>query len=97
MQGNKLYVGNLSYSVTEEQLRELFSQYGEIKEVVIIKDSYTDRSKGFGFIEFTNPTDAEKATSELNGKEHEGRTLKVNEAKQRPQRDDRQGGFRERY
>lgn len=92
MDGSKLYVGNLNYSVTESQLRELFSQYGELKDVVLIKDSYTDRSKGFGFIEFSNPSEAEKAATDLNGKDHEGRALKVNEAKQRPPRDNKRGG-----
>jgi RNA recognition motif-containing protein len=97
MQGNKLYVGNLSYSVTENQLRELFSQYGKIQDVVIIKDSYTDKSKGFGFVEFSNPSEAQKAATELNGKEYESRALKVNEAKQRPERNNKRGGFRNRY
>jgi RNA recognition motif-containing protein len=97
MQGNKFYVGNLNYSVTEGQLRELFSQYGKIQDAVIIKDNYTDRSKGFGFIEFSNASDAQKAAAELNGKEYEGRALKVNAARQRPQRNNRRGGFRNRY
>ncbi len=97
MQNCKIYVGNLSYSVTENHLRDLSSEYGEVKDVVIIKDSDTGKSKGFGFIEFSNQSEVKKAIDSLNGKEHEGRSLKVNEAKQRPQRDDRQGGFRNRY
>ena len=99
MQGSKLYVGNLSYSVTDEQLRELFSQHGQVKDAVIIKDHYTERSKGFGFIEFSSPTEAETAINALNGAEFQGRNLRVNEARQRPQRDNRRGGgeFRKRY
>jgi RNA recognition motif-containing protein len=89
MQGSKLYVGNLSYSVTGSQLKELFSQYGEIKDAVVIKDRDTDRSKGFGFVELSSPTEAQKACDALNGKEFDGRNLKVNEAKQREQRDNR--------
>jgi RNA recognition motif-containing protein len=89
MQGSKLYVGNLSYSVTGSQLKELFSQYGEIKDAVVIKDRDTDRSKGFGFIELSSPAEAEKACDALNGKEYEGRSLRVNEAKQREPRENR--------
>ncbi|MFC2091701.1 RNA recognition motif domain-containing protein, partial [Elusimicrobiota bacterium] len=77
MPANKLYVGNLSYSVTEDKLRELFSKYGQIKEAVVIKDKQTDRSKGFGFVEFETPEEARKAADDLNGTEHEGRSLKV--------------------
>ncbi|MFW6131054.1 MAG: RNA recognition motif domain-containing protein [Candidatus Aminicenantaceae bacterium] len=83
MKGKKLYVGNLDYSVKEAEIKELFSQFGEINDAVIIKDKYTDRSKGFGFIEFSKPEEAQKAESELNGKEYHGRTLKVNEARER--------------
>ena len=74
MQGSKLYVGNLSYSVTEEQLRELFSNYGEVKEVRIIP------SRDFGFVEMSDTAEAEKAKEALNGCEVEGRALKVAEA-----------------
>lgn len=84
MQGSKLYVGNLSYSVTDNQLKDLFSNYGEVKEVTIIG------SKGFGFVEMSDSSGAEKAQEALDGSEFEGRTLKVNEARpreNRPQRD----------
>ena len=81
MQGSNLYVGNLSYSVTENQLRELFSNHGEVKEVRVID------GKGFGFVEMTDTTGAEKAMEALNDFEFEGRNLKVNEA--RPKSDNR--------
>ena len=86
MQGSKLYVGNLSYSVTEEQLRELFSNYGEVKEVRIIP------GRDFGFVEMSDSAEAEKAKEALNGSDFEGRTLKVDEA--RPPRSERRGGYR---
>jgi len=78
MQGSKLYVGNLSYSVTNEELEELFSNYGEVREVNIIE------GRGFGFVEMSNPSEAEKAKEALDGSELGGRTLKIDEA--RPQR-----------
>ena len=76
----KLYVGNLPYSVTEESLEALFSQFGPVESVVIIKDRETGRAKGFGFVEFEARADAESSL-ELNGKDFEGRPLKVNIAK----------------
>jgi len=76
----KLYVGNLPYSVTEEALEALFSQFGPVESVVIIKDRETGRAKGFGFVEFEKQSDAESAL-ELNGQDFEGRPLKVNMAK----------------
>jgi len=75
MQGSKLYVGNLSYSVTNEKLKELFSQYGEVKEVNVIV------GRGFGFVEMSSPSEAEKAKEALNGSDLEERTLKVDEAR----------------
>jgi len=76
MEGSKLYVGNLNYSITTEQLEELFSSYGEIKQVNIIE------GRGFGFVEMSNSSEAEKAKEALNGSDFKGRTLKVNEARQ---------------
>jgi len=81
MQGSRLYVGNLPYSIAEEQLRELFSNYGEVKEVRIIP------GRDFGFIEMSDSAEAEKAKEALNGSDFEGRTLKVDEA--RPPRSER--------
>jgi len=88
MQGSKLYVGNFSYSVTKEQLKELFSNYGEVKEVNVIE------GRGFGFVEMSSPSEAEKAKEALNGSDLEGRTLKVDEA--RPPRS-REGRDYRRY
>ena len=79
MQGSKLYVGNLSYSVTSEELEELFSVHGEVKQVNIIQ------GRGFGFVEMSSPSEAEKAKEALNGSDFKGRSLKVDEA--RPPKD----------
>lgn len=76
----KIYVGNLPFSVDDEKLRELFSPYGEVEEASIIKDKFSGRSKGFGFVTI-NDESAKKAISELNEKEVEGRNIKVTEAK----------------
>lgn len=78
MQGSKLYVGNLDYSVTKNQLEELFSKYGEVRNVNIIE------YKGFGFVEMSNPSEAEKAKQALDGTEFKGRTIRIDEA--RPQK-----------
>lgn len=77
----KIYVGNLPFSVEDDKLRELFAAYGEIEEAMVIKDKFSGRSKGFGFVTFKNEENAKKAISEMNEKEVEGRALKVNEAK----------------
>jgi len=84
MPGNKLYVGNITYSVTSDQLQELFSSHGEVKNVTIIN------GKGFGFVEMGSDGDADKAKEALNGFEFQGRTLKVDEA--RPPKENRDGG-----
>jgi len=84
MQGSKLYVGNFSYSVTKENLEELFSNY-QIRDIRVIE------GKGFGFVELSSPTEAENAKQALNGKDYTGRTLRVDEA--RP-REDRSSGHR---
>ncbi len=78
---SKIYVGNLSFSVSQDQLRELFSEFGEITEVTLITDKFSGRSKGFGFIVFAKKEDAEKAIAKMNEKEIEGRELKVSKAK----------------
>ena len=79
MNGGKLYIGNLTYSVTGEQLRNLFAEYGEVKDVRVIE------GKGFGFVETATKEDAEKLKQALNGKEFEGRTLRIDDA--RPQKE----------
>ena len=94
----KLFVGNLPFNATEDKLKEAFSSYGEVSEVVIIKNKFSGRSKGFGFVTMANDGDAEKAIAEMNGKDFEGRAITVNEAKpmeERPQGSfQREGGFR---
>lgn len=77
----KLYVGGIPYSTTEADLKEVFAGVGEVLSAVIIIDKMTGRSKGFGFVEMANDADADKAITEWNGKEFQGRTLTVNEAR----------------
>jgi cold-inducible RNA-binding protein len=77
----KIYVGNLSYDTTDETLLALFKQYGEVESAKVIQDNYTGRSRGFGFVEMPDSGEAQKAIEGLNGKEADGRTLKVNEAR----------------
>ncbi len=89
MQSSNLYVGNLSYSVTSENLKELFSNYGAVKDAKVIGD------RGFGFVEMETVEDAAKAIEGLNETDYEGRTLKVNEAKPREDRGSR-GGYQRR-
>ncbi len=89
---NKLYVGNLPYRMGEEDLRQLFSQYGEITQVTLIVDKMSGRSKGFGFVEFTNEADATAAAEAVNGQEFDGRGLVVNVARPQAPREDRRGG-----
>ena len=78
-----LYIGNLHYNVNEEELKEIFKEYGEVMSVTIITDKYTGRSKGFGFIEMLNDEEANKAIDNLNGTEIRGRKVIVNQAKER--------------
>ena len=85
----RLYVGNLAYGVRDENLQELFSQFGAVRSAQVISDRESGRSKGFGFVEMENDQEAQAAIDALNGKPHEGRPLTVNEA--RP-REDRGGG-----
>jgi len=90
MQGSKLYVGNLSYTVSAENLKELFSVYGTVKDVNVIE------GRGFGFVEMSSAEEAEKAKAGLDGSDHEGRTLKVDEARP-PKKDPRQRTDRRRF
>jgi len=89
----KLYVGGLSYNTTEAALKEAFSAAGTVESATIIIDRMTDRSKGFGFVEMATDEEAQKAIETLNGKELDGRTLTVNEAKPMEPRAPRQGGY----
>jgi RNA recognition motif-containing protein len=87
-----IYIGNLSYEVTEEDLKEAFEVFGEVNTVKIIKDNHTGRSKGFGFVEMPAKAEAESAIEALNGKDLKGRSLNVSEA--RPRSESRRGGAR---
>jgi cold-inducible RNA-binding protein len=81
-----IYVGNLSYGSTEESLRSLFEPYGEVEAVNIIMDRNTGRSRGFGFVEMSNDEEAKAAIAELDNKDFDGRQLRVNEARPKPER-----------
>lgn len=83
---NKVYVGNLSYNLTSEQLGQLFAEAGEVSEATVITDKYSGRSKGFGFVEFASEADAQKAIEMFHDKEVEGRKLVVNVARPREER-----------
>ena len=84
-----IYVGNLSYEVTDEDLQGAFGAHGQVESAKVIKDMYTGRSRGFGFVEMPDNNEAEAAIEALNGKELKGRTLSVNKA--RPRSDNRGG------
>jgi RNA recognition motif-containing protein len=93
----KLYVGGLPYSVTDEQLTELFEPHGTVESAKVITDRYTDRSRGFGFVEMSTQAEAEAAIAALNGTELEGRSLTVNVSKPREDRPRSGGGSRNRW
>lgn len=78
---NKLYVGNLPYSVTNDSLKEMFASFGEVTDAAVITDKFSGRSKGFGFVTMADEASAQKAIDEMNGKETEGRALTVNVAR----------------
>ena len=87
----KLYVGNLPWSTDEAELRQMFETFGEVHSCALITDRETGRSRGFGFVELDDES-AEKAMSDLNGKDMDGRALRVNEAQDKPRRDGGGGG-----
>jgi len=91
----KIYVGNLPWSVKDKELMDLFAKFGEITEATVISDKFSGRSKGFGFVTFAAKENADAAIAEMNGKEIEGRGLKVSEAKPMEERPKRE--FRRRY
>ena len=88
----KIYVGNISYETDESDLRKAFEEHGSVDSVAIITDRDTGRSKGFGFVEMTNDTEAQAAIDDMNDKEFMGRTLKVNKARPRGEGRDRRHG-----
>ena len=81
--GKRLYVGNLSYGTNETDLRDLFAQLGNVAEVKVVMDRETGRPRGFAFVEMSTDAEAQEAISQLNGRELDGRTLKINEAQER--------------
>jgi len=89
----KLYVGNLSYNVTSSDLERMFSEHGTVQSAEVISDRATGQSKGFGFVEMASDTEAQAAIDALNGQQHGGRTLTVNEARPREPRSGGGGGF----
>lgn len=91
MQGKKLYVGNFSYSVSKEDLETLFSTHGKVTEVNVIE------GRGFGFVEMSEPAEAEKAKEALNGSDYKGRTLRVDEARPPRDRGAGRGGFKKDF
>jgi RNA recognition motif-containing protein len=97
----KIYVGNLSFDTNDEQLNKIFTPFGTVTSASVIKDKYTDRSRGFGFVEMENVAEADKAIAELNGKTIDGRTLKISEATAREDKPRGGGGYgsgsRDRY
>ena len=89
----KIYVGNLSFNTDDTQLNTIFSPFGTVSSARVIKDKFTDRSRGFGFVEMDNNEEADKAIAALNGKEVDGRALKVSEAQPREDKPRGGGGF----
>jgi len=86
-----IYVGNLSYTVSESELKDLFTPYGGVESAKIISDRYTGNSRGFGFVEMSDRSGGEQAISELSGKEIYGRKIKVSEARPKRERDSYRG------
>ena len=91
--GRKIYVGNLSYNVTSSDLEQLFTAHGQVQSAEVISDRDTGRSKGFGFVEMSSDEEAQAAINALNGTEHDGRNLTVNEAKPKENRGGGGGGY----
>ncbi len=90
--GTKLYVGNLSFNTTENELQELFSQAGAVQEVTLMQDKFTGKSRGFAFVTMASEQDAQNAIAKINGQTVEGRALTVNEARPREARPPGGGG-----
>ena len=89
-----IYVGNLSYQSTEDELRDLFAEFGDVVSAKLIVDKFTGQSKGFGFVEMSNNSEAQKAMDELNGRDVNGRSITVNQSRPRQERSRGGGGGR---
>jgi RNA recognition motif-containing protein len=90
---NRLYVGNLPFTTTELELQDIFAQAGAVTEVLLMQDKFTGKSRGFAFVTMASDTDAQNAVSQLDGKQIEGRPLRVNEARPREERGGGGGGY----
>ncbi len=88
-----IYVGNLPYNITEDELKDVFAEYGAVDRVTLITDKYTGESKGFGFIEMPTQSEAEEAVKSLNGSSVKGRNIKVNQARPRTDRPQRRRSY----
>ncbi|UOF00580.1 RNA recognition motif domain-containing protein [Bdellovibrio reynosensis] len=95
--GKKLYVGNLSYNISDEHLADLFAQYGQVESARIVMDRDSGRSKGFAFVEMSSDSEAQTAMEKLNGSEQSGRALNVSEAKPMAPRDSNRSSGRSSY
>ncbi len=93
----KIFVGNFSFNMTEDQLRSMFEPFGAVESVTLATDRDTGRVRGFGFVEMTNNEEAEKAMAALNGTDVGGRTINVNEARPKTERSNTRGGGRDRF
>ncbi|MEA3311925.1 MAG: RNA-binding protein [candidate division WOR-3 bacterium] len=93
----RLFVGNLPHSYTEEKVREIFAEHGEVGKVAVPRDRYTNAPRGFAFVEMPNDEEANSAITALNGTEHEGREIKVEEARPPRERGERGGYNRNRW
>jgi len=91
-----IYVGNLSYQTSDDELRDAFANFGEVTSAKVIKDMQTGRSKGFGFVEMADKAQAEEAISQLDNTDLDGRSIRVNEARPKPPRNGGSGDFRAR-
>jgi RNA recognition motif-containing protein len=92
----KLYVGNLSFDVADEELEAAFSEFGEIVSATVVRDRISGRSRGFGFVEYTDEESAEKAKAELNGKEIKGRAIRIDDAREQRREQRPRGDFNRR-
>lgn len=91
--GKKLYVGNLSFDVTDKDLEAAFGEAGTCESVAVVTDKFSGQSRGFGFVEMSSNAEAQRAIQQLNGQDIKGRTIKVNEARDRDDRGGRGGGW----
>lgn len=95
--GKKIYVGNLSYSTTDDSLRQRFEAFGNVESARVVTDRASGRSKGFGFVEMSSDAEAQAAIAGINGQELDGRAVKVNEAQDKPREDRGRDRYRSSY